>query len=139
MTRYLDIDVQQEPFEQGLDVDGRRVLWGFNILATKAAAGAASDAEFIEELVLLLTSIGAFGTVIFAGGKSKIPTGDGPYLSIIQTPGLRGLRIHNQSAPAYLRPGARIVARAVDPQVARSTAWAAYNILAPVRNATVTP
>ena len=114
----------------------QRIRIGFNILATKTE----SD-TFSEEIVRVLTdaSVGTYGTNIFISEMAKIPTGNGPYLTVNETGGFRGLRIHDQAKPAYPRPGAQIVVRATTYDAARTMARAAYNALAVVKNTAVVP
>lgn len=135
MARFLQVADLQEPFDLGPDPSGR-ARYAFNIVVTKTA----SD-TFDDELVAVLqnASVGTLNSNIFVGRSADIPTGDGPYLSIIETGGYAGLRIHDQRRPAYPRPGAQIVARATSPVAARTMARAAYNALVDVVNATVTP
>lgn len=131
---YQEIAPIQEPFDLGKDEKSRQQVV-FNISTVKTA----SDV-FLEELVQILedASVGTFNVDIFASSAVSIPTGDGPYLSIVETGGVAPGRIQNQIAPAYPRPSAKIVVRAVRYVDARTMARAAYNALAAVRNQTVT-
>lgn len=135
MTRYLDIRPLQEPFDLGLDGLSRS-QWSFNITVIKT-----ESTTFAAEIIGLLegASVGTFGVDIFTSSKSVVPDGDGPYTSLLETGGTAGLRVHDQLKPKYPRPAARIVVRATDPKVAHDLCWVAYNALAGVRNATVTP
>jgi hypothetical protein len=135
VAKYLDVDVLQEPFPIGLDAS-QRVRLAFNLIVTKTE----SD-TFSEELVAIMVaaSVGVYGTNIFISGAADIPTGDGPYLSVNETGGFRGLRIHDQARPAYPRPGAQIVVRATTYDAARTMARAAHNALSAVKNTVVTP
>lgn len=136
---YLDIDPIQEPFDSGLDEQGRETIT-FNINVVKA-----SSDTFTEELAKILTdaNVGILGANIFISSKVTLPPveeNDGPYLSIIETGGTNPDRTHNViSPPAYARPSAQVVCRDVKYTVARALARAAYNALAAVRNQTVTP
>lgn len=136
MAKYLDIVALQEPFDLGPDATGNRTQWSFNITVIKTE----SD-TFVEEIAALLVAagVGVLNSTLFLGSAAKIPSGDGPYTSILTTSGTSGLRTHNQSMPAYPRPAARIVVRAKNPVTARATCRAAYTALAGVRNTTVTP
>jgi hypothetical protein len=135
VAKWLDVVLFQEPFPIGADASGRARL-AFNILVTKTV----SD-TFAEEIVSILTAagVGTYGTNIFIGDVVDIPTGDGPYLSVMETGGLSGLRIHEQTRPAYSRPGAQLIVRATTYDAARTMARAAHNALAAVSNAVVTP
>lgn len=92
---------------------------------------------FAEELVTLFSSLGTFGSTIFIGEKTAIPSGDGPYLSIIETGGSGPQRIQNQLLPAYKYPTAQIVTRAKTYVAARTMAQSAWDLVASVRNQTV--
>jgi hypothetical protein len=141
MTRYLRITPLQEPFDLGLD-DNQRPMVGFNILCEKVE----SD-TFLEEVVriLELAGVGLRGTTIFTTSKSGLPTsGEGPWLKIRETGGLPGRRIQNQTAPAYPRPAAQVVAVAAGaPDTAyaraRTMARAAYVALVAIKNTDVSP
>jgi hypothetical protein len=136
MTWYLTIDELQQPFDLGLDSDGRSRV-SFNIMATKRYS-----TTFIEELVKLLedASVGTSGTNIFAASSADIPTGDGPYLLIRPTSGLFSLRTHNKTTePAYPRPTAQIIVRARTYGAAETMANNAFIALVNVRNQNVTP
>lgn len=132
---YLDIRDQQPPFDSGV-LDGQsRALWTFNIVATKQPSS-----TFLLELVevLVLAGVGVYGTNIFISSKAVIPPGNGPYLSIVATGGLDGIRIQNDvSGPAYERPSAQIVVRAQSAAAAEAMSRAAYAALVGVRNQNV--
>lgn len=135
-TWYLDIRDQQPPFDSGV-LDGQsRAMWSFNIVATKAP----SD-SFLLELVAVLVAagVGVYGTNIFISSKAVIPPGNGPYLSIVATGGLEGIRTQNvTSGPTYERPSAQITVRAQSAAAAEAMARAAYAALVGVRNQSVT-
>lgn len=134
-ARYLWIVAEQEPFDLGLDDQGRSKVV-FNVVAEKT-----ESAKFEEELIALLVAagVGVAGASIFVSSAAAIPAkGAGPYLSIETTGGLAGLKIQNQIAPAYQRPGAKIVTRASTYAAARAMARAAYDALVAVSNQTVT-
>jgi hypothetical protein len=83
---------------------------------------------FEDDLVKLLVDagVGLFGTNIFVSSAVTIPTGDGPFLSVIATGGQPPDRTHNQiQPPAYVRPGAQIVTRAKTYVAAKNMAQAA--------------
>jgi hypothetical protein len=129
------IMLQSEPYDLGVD-ERNRSKWQFNVMATKTASQ-----TFVEELakVLATAGVGTYNVNIFGTSKAAIPTGDGPYLSIIPTGGPGPVRIHNQPAPAYPRPTAMIVVRGTVNSQARAMAFAAYDAIAKVVNQTVTP
>jgi len=134
-TWYLDIQEQQPPFDTGV-LDGQsRAQWTFNVVATKQPSP-----TFSTELVAILVGagVGVFGTNIFISSKAVIPPGPGPYLNIVATGGVTGIRTQNDvSGPSYERPSAQITVRANSAAAAEAMARAAYAALTSVRNTTV--
>jgi len=124
----------RRPFDLGLD-DNHRLRVAFNIDACKRP----SD-TFAEEILSLLVAagVGILGTNLFVSSAVTLPTGDGPYLSVIETPGREADYIHNVKHPAYDYPSAQIVTRAKTRGPAFVMATAAYNALKGVVNQTVT-
>lgn len=134
-TWYRKVYCIQTPFDMGLD-DAQRLRVGFNILADKV-----SSDTFTEEIVALLVAagVGTEGVNIFVGSKVSIPNGAGPYLHIVETAGREPDDTHNSlTVPAYERPGAQIVVRALTRPPARTMANAAYRALNPIINTSVT-
>ncbi|MGH6631204.1 MAG: hypothetical protein ACREB3_15870 [Burkholderiales bacterium] len=141
-ARYLQLDALQEPYDLGVDELGRTKIQ-FNLAAQKTAS---VGSVFEQELAKILTTAapGTFSSSggsrnIFIGTTAKIPSGPGPYLSIISTSGAPPQKIHNNPGPSYFRPTALIVARATDQTAAIAMARAAYDALTVVVNQTVTP
>lgn len=131
---YRTIDIDSEPFDIGLDSENRQKT-AFNFRVVKQP----SDV-FVEEIVGLLVTagVGVFGTNIFASSKANIPSGAGPFLSIVETGGTAPERTQNEiGPPAYTRPSAQITVRATKYSEARTMARAAYNALVGVRNTNV--
>lgn len=85
--------------------------------------------------VLVNAGVGTLGTNIFAGTAATIPTGAGPYLSIIETPGLAPELVQN--ADSYRHPSVQILVRAKSPSAANTMARAAYNALRVIQNQTI--
>jgi hypothetical protein len=86
---------------------------------------------FLEQAPLGLT----YGVNVFKGPKAKIPDGNGPYVSIIRATGLGSEGTHNSvNVPAYEQPGAQILVRATDYDVAERMAQSLYDLLWPVQN-----
>lgn len=83
---------------------------------------------FIDEIEakLVAASVGVHGSSIFLGSKAVIPTGDGPYMTLVETGGIAPTRIHNIPGASTQRPTAQIVVRAKAANVARAMAKAAY-------------
>ncbi len=84
---------------------------------------------FVDEIVarLVAASVGTFGTSIFAGSKATIPTGDGPYLTLMETGGSGSMGTHNNTAVE--RPTMQLVSRATKYPDARAQCAAAYAAL----------
>lgn len=78
--------------------------------------------------------VGTMGVNLFATSKSNIPKGNGPFITMIETLGFPGVRIHNQSKPAYERPSAQIVARSINSIDAYGMLLLAKNALSGVRD-----
>ena len=133
-TFYLKITVLQRPFDLAMD-DLHRLRMVFNIITCKVP----SD-TFAQEILSLLVAagVGTLGTNLFLSSAVTLPTGDGPYLSVIETPGREADYIHNMMEPAYEYPAAQIVVRAKSRGPAFAMATAAYNALKGVVNQTVT-
>ena len=89
---------------------------------------------FLDEIVARLEAegVGTFGTDIFIGSGSQIPSGPGPYLSLRESPGMGPLLTQNDTGVE--RPTAQIVGRAVNPLESRAMAQAAYEALGGVNN-----
>jgi hypothetical protein len=94
---------------------------------------------FLQEIIdrLVVKGVGTFQTNIFATSQMIIPSGEGPYLSITETGGRPGIRIHNKKKPAIVRPSALISVRGGDAIHTREMAFAAYEALNDVRNETL--
>lgn len=131
MARYRQIKVLQEPFDLGLDSQGRQ-KYVFNIAVIKTP----SD-TFAEEMLQRFQdqSVGTRAVNLFWGSNAKIPTTDGPFLNLVETGGTEPERTQNEIfPPAYPRPSAQIVVRAKSTKAARLMSRAAYNAVAGVRN-----
>lgn len=84
---------------------------------------------FLDEIAAKLVSagVGTIGTNILLSSKAVIPTGAGPYLSLIETGGSGSVRTQNNTA--IERPTAQISARASSYPVARTMLKTAYDAL----------
>jgi len=92
---------------------------------------------FMEDVAFLLVAngFGTVGTNIFYSTRAKIPVGNGPYVSLIETGGLAPEKTQNRKTkPAYQRPGLQVIVRATDYIVARNRAVEVYNTISAVRN-----
>lgn len=84
---------------------------------------------FIEEIGNRLSSqnVGQVGVDIFFGSEARIPTGDGPYITLTETGGTGSARTHNNTATQ--RPTLQILTRGKSPAAVRAMSRAAYNAL----------
>jgi hypothetical protein len=90
-----------------------------------------------EELMFILSgdAVGVPQFNMFRSSAKVVPSGAGPFLSIIETGGTTPDNTHNSViVPAYQKPGAQIVVRADAYPVAFAMARAAYNSLVKIRN-----
>lgn len=88
--------------------------------------------SFITEIKdrLVAQSVGTFTGAsrnIFIGARAVVPAGDGPYLSLVVTPGTDASRTQNNTATE--RPTAQISTRAATYVAAYAMAKAAYDAL----------
>jgi hypothetical protein len=75
---------------------------------------------------------------LFISSRAKIPTGDGPFVSLIEYTGQSPLLTHNTlSEPSYQRPGLQLLSRAKSEVAARSMLMAAYRVVFGIRNVTI--
>lgn len=132
MSFYLEVLSVQRPFSIGSD-DAGRALYSFNFIATARQP----IAKFEEEIGRLIfdANEGTFGTDMFIGPNVSLPTGAGPYTTIIDTGGTSPLETHDGSK--YERMSCQIVVRATNRQAARTRALAIWRALDGRRNLTV--
>ena len=81
---------------------------------------------FVEEIATRLADagLGALGTSILIGRNAVLPVDDGGYLVIVDTGGTGADRTQNGTAVS--RPGAQIMACAMDPEAAYALAQGAF-------------
>lgn len=94
---------------------------------------------FLEDIASRLVSagVGVVGTTIFMSSKAVIPTGPGPFISLLETGGIAPTRVQNRTSAATLRPSVQVVVRASTYPIARTKAKAAYDALDGVFNTTL--
>jgi len=127
MTWYLDLQDEQLPFEMPEDTAGRTV-YVFNVLARKVPSE-----TFLEEMSQYLTTSGVTAQ-IFVGGQTDIPAGDGPYITLRQTGGVRGDHVQGKVTAKIERPGAQVSVRAKSPRTTKSLAHTVHKLLSEIRN-----
>lgn len=95
--------------------------------------------SFLDEIAarLVAQGVGVINTSIFTGGFASVPSGPGPFISIIETGGFGPTRIQNIPGAATQRPSAQVVVRAADYPTARAKAKLAYLALDGVFNTSV--
>lgn len=92
---------------------------------------------FLDDLVtkLVADGVGTFGVNIFTGSLATVPKKTFATLHIRKTPGSGPEQTQNATArPAFVMPGAQIVARADTYEAAEAFASSAYFSLGQVRN-----
>lgn len=94
---------------------------------------------FLDEIKdrLVAQGVGVYGSNIFLGSKAVIPTGSGPYLSLVETGGSAPTRIQNKESANTQRPTAQILVRATTYPAALNMSRAAYIALDGVYNTTL--
>jgi len=95
-------------------------------------------AEFEKEIaqVLVTAGLGTYGTDIFIAPKAVIPTGAGPYISILDTGGSEPKETHN--GDVYVEMSCQVVVTGASMSATRAKAVAVWGALDGVRNTTVT-
>jgi hypothetical protein len=124
---YLSVNEDQFPFDMDNDAEGRR-QYAFNVTADKNPSS-----TFQEEIAYFLELSGVTYPILL-GSQAAVPRGDGPFITITQTGGLRGVRVQNQRTPARERPSAQILVRAKSSRVAKDVSYDLMNRLIAIRN-----
>jgi hypothetical protein len=127
MTWYLDLQDEQLPFEMPEDGQGRTV-YVFNVLARKA-----KSETFLEEMSQYLAANGITAQILI-GGQTDIPGGDGPYITLRQTGGVRGDHVQDRVTVKTERPGAQVSVRAKSPRTTKKLAHEVHTLLSEIRN-----
>jgi hypothetical protein len=127
MTWYIDLQDEQLPFEMPQDAQGR-TLYVFNVLARKDPTE-----TFLEEMSQYLTTNGITAQILI-GGQTDIPTGDGPFITLRQTGGVRGVKVQGRITTKIERPGAQVSVRAKSPRTAKKLAHEVHKLLSEIRN-----
>lgn len=132
MSRYLTILSVNEPTAYGVDTNGR------TLFTTNYNSMAAGVVKYEEEIARILfdASLGTLGTDTFIGPASTVPTGNGPYTTIINTGGISPMETHN--ADKYRQGSFQVVVRALSYVVARNRAMAIWELLDGLRDVEVT-
>ena len=86
---------------------------------------------------LVSSNVGVIGSNIFLGSKASIPSGSGPYLSLVETGGTAPTRIQNKASANTQRPTAQVAVRALSYSVARTMCKQAYDALDGIFNTTL--
>jgi hypothetical protein len=133
MPRYLEILAIQSPFPYGLD-EAKRVLYSCNFLITVTHPAPTLE----ENIITILSSLGltiTFNSDVFIGPAAQLPSGPGPYTSLIATGGTDPSETHTHDK--YDRPTLQTITRALSFTAARTRAYAIYSKLDGARNITV--
>lgn len=133
MSRYLEILSVGAPEQFNVD-ENDRAMYSINF---EAKAAAPVDA-FEEEMAKIISDagLGTLNVDMFLGRKREVPTGDGPYVQVIDTGGAPPMETRN--ADMYERKTCQIVVRAKVTKDARTRANAVWRAIDPTRNTTVT-
>lgn len=136
-TYYLEILSTSPPFPIEVDGNGRTI---FSCNFTAVARAPVTD--FKNEIMSLITDAsqgtrwnGASGDM-FVGRYAKIPDGDGPYVTFVESAGFAPLETHN--GDSYERRGFQILVTAAVYSAAETRANAIWRTLDGVRNTEVT-
>lgn len=83
---------------------------------------------FLEEIAnrLTLQNVGGLNVSIFLTSQSRLPAGDGPYITLSETGGAGAARTQTSATP---RPTAQVLIRGKNPSEVRAMSWAAYYAL----------
>jgi hypothetical protein len=132
LSFYLEVLAVQRPFFIGTDDAGRAML-SVNFIATARQP----VAQFEEEIgrIIFDAGLGTFGTNMFVGPSSSVPSGEGPFVHIIDSGGTSPLETHN--GDKYERLSCQVVVRANNRKTARTRALAIWRALDGQRNFTV--
>jgi hypothetical protein len=84
---------------------------------------------FLDEIAARLVSkgVGSINTSIFMSSRAKLPVGDGPYLTLVETGGGGSSKTQNDTATEHST--AQLMAHAKSYPTARAMLVAAYNAL----------
>jgi hypothetical protein len=126
MSTYLQILSMQRPFPFGTDSNNPpRTMFSCNFEAI--SQGAVTDWE--QEIVQILenASLATFGTDTWIGPLAPMPTGDGPYIRVIDTGGSSPDRPHDNSV--YENLSIQILVHALDYVAGRTRALAIWRLL----------
>lgn len=123
MTRYLSILSIQRPFPIGVDLNNRNE---FSCNYLMVAAATVSDFE--GEISKYISDNGLGNTSsILIGRKVSTPTGDGPFIRLIDTGGISPLETHNRDK--YERLSMQIVVIAASYVTGRELALSIWRLL----------
>lgn len=91
-----------------------------------------------DDLIYLLERGGlglTYSTNLFKGPKAIMPTGNGPYVSLIKAGGFGAEGTHNSpDVPAYERPTVQIVTRATDYDITDAKSAEIYALMYRTKN-----
>lgn len=136
MTRYLECLSNQRPFPFDVD-DNNRTLYSCNYRFTAAAPVSDFEGEIVKLLVDAGLSTGiSIGGNTLVGRSGTTPTGDGPFIRLIDTGGIPPLEAHDNSKRERL--SMQIVVTAKSHKVARDRSLAIWRLLDGKRSFTVT-
>lgn len=132
-TFYLSILAAQSPANVGTDTNGRTL---FSCNYDTVAHAPVED--FLGEMGALISvaGLGTKNTTMFIGREAKLPTGDGPYVTLNVPGGLPNLETHN--GDGYERHRLQVVVTARVFSDAKAQADAIFRAIGRRWNETVT-
>lgn len=132
-TRYLEILAAHPPALIGTDTNARtQFALNFNTM------NAGTPEAFVGEIGKLISDagLGVKGSTLFVGREAKLPSGDGPYVTISPTGGSYTLETHN--GDYYPRYRVQVMVTAAVYSAAETRATAIWSALGRLREQTVT-
>lgn len=134
-TFYQSIEAVQAPFPFGVDSNDR-TMFACNYLGISEAPNTTWERD-IAALISATTALGSLGSTMFIGPATPIPTGTGPYISIIPTAGFSPSRTHNSNNSKQQSLGVQVVVRGKDYTATQTLAHAIWARLDGRYNTTV--
>lgn len=134
-TTYTEILSNHPPFPFNTDSE-ERIMWSTNFRARTAAMSIATLA-FADDLAAIIVSqsLGTANVNLFIGPLAAIPTGDGPFITVLPTSGVAAAE--TQNGDRFFRPTAQVVVRGKSYTDTQQRANAIHNALHGLRDITV--
>lgn len=133
-TNYISITAIQRPFTVAVDEQGRTVF----SCNYEAVAWSIADHPFEGEVMSLIVAagLGTIATDLFYGPNAPIPTGDGPYTTVIDTGGTEPAETHGDER--YENLSFQVLVQGLSTATARTRANLIWDALDGVQDTLVT-